>query len=83
MKIWDYLKSLTSKEELDFNDDEVRKDYNPYIINRFVSMCDVYLPLANEINKYDIPKEVHYRFYYSTLPKRNQFFKYIKGSKDL
>jgi hypothetical protein len=53
------------------------------MINRYISMCDFYLPLVNEINKYDIPKNVHYRYFLSSLPKRKQFFKYISKGKDV
>ena len=46
-------------------------------------MVDVYLPVVNEINQYsDIPKETHYRYYSSILPKRKHFFKYIGKKKD-
>jgi hypothetical protein len=84
MELFDYLKALTERnEELDFDNDEVRKGYQPYMINRFVSMSEVYIPVVNEINKYEVPKDVHYRYMFSILPKRKQFFKYIKGNKDL
>ena len=85
MELFDYLKAITEKKdpELDFNNDEIRKEYQPYLINRFVSMCEIYIPLVNEINKYDIPKEINYKYYHSVLPKRKQYFSYIKKSKDL
>ena len=37
----------------------------------------------NEINQFDIPKSVHYRYYESLLPKRKHYFKYIKKKKDV
>ena len=84
MELFDYLKAMTEKkEELDFDNDEVRKGYSSYLINRFVSMCEIYIPLCNEINRYDVPKSVHFRYMSSVLPKRKQFFKYIKKKKDL
>jgi len=84
MELFDYLKKLTNeKEDLDFNNDEVRKGYVPYMINRFVSMSEVYVPVVNEANRYDLPKSVHYRYYFSFLPKRKQYFKYLKKAKDL
>jgi hypothetical protein len=84
MEIFDYLKALTDgNENLDFDNDEIEKNYQPYMINRFISMCDLYVPIVNEINKYDIPKKAHFQYFFSILPKRKQFFNYIKKKKDL
>ena len=84
MNIFDYLKSMTeNKDDLDFSNDEVSKGYQPYMINRYISMIDVFAEFVNEINKYDLPKDIHYNIYKSILPKRKLFFPYIKKSKDL
>lgn len=84
MELFDYLKSLTEKnEDLDFDNEEIRKGYQPFMISRFVSMVEIFTPIVNEINRYDVPKNVHFKFYYSVLPKRKQFFNYIKKKKDL
>jgi hypothetical protein len=84
MELFDYLKSLTERnEDLDFDNEEIRKGYQPYMINRFVSMVEVFIPIVNEINKYDVPKNIHYKYLYSIIPKRKQFFNYIKKKKDL
>lgn len=85
MELFDFLKSLTEKKEfLDFSNEEIRKNYQPFLINRFVSMAEIYTQVVNEINKYpDIPKESHFRYLFSILPKRKQFFNYIKKKKDL
>ncbi|MFW6219550.1 MAG: hypothetical protein ACOC33_01650 [bacterium] len=84
MTIFDFLKSITeTKDELDFSNDEISKGYQPYMINRYISMIDVFVEFVNELNKYDLPKEIHYKAYKSILPKRKLFFPYIKKSKDL
>ena len=47
-------------------------------------MCEAFILLVNEINKYpDLTKETHYNFFLDILPKRKQYFKYIKKAKDL
>lgn len=80
MELFDYLNNITTtKEPLS---DEDLKGYSPYMINRFVSMCDIYLPFVAEVNKYDLPADVHHRLMQCQLPKRKQFFKYIKNKKD-
>jgi hypothetical protein len=83
LKPYDYFKALTvDKNELDFHDEEVKKDYTPFIMNRYFSMIDVFLPMVSEINRYDIPKEAHYQFYMSLIPKRKQYFNYVKKEVD-
>lgn len=84
-ELFDYLKALTEKNEfLNFDDEEIKKGYNCFLINRFVSMAEVFTQVVNEINRFpDIPKETHFRYLFSILPKRKQFFKYIKKKKDL
>jgi hypothetical protein len=84
MELFDYLKALTERNQnLDFDDEEIRKGYTPYMINRFISMSEIFVPVVNEINRYDVPKNVHYRYFFSIMPKRKQYFKYIKKKKDL
>lgn len=85
MEIFDILKEIKEgKSELNFTDDSVKKAYSPFLINRFISMTDLYVPIANEINKYpDIPDSAHYMFYRDTLPKRRTYDKYIKKSKEV
>lgn len=84
MELFDYLKAMTERnEELDFDNPEIRSGYQPYMINRFVSMSEVFIPIVNEINGVQVPKDVHFKYMFSILPKRKQFFSYIKAKKDL
>jgi hypothetical protein len=82
--LFEHLNNLTNtKVDLDENDSEETKNYVPYIINRFVSMCNLYIPYVNEINKYNISKKLHYKYFQTLLPQRRQFFQYIKKKKDI
>ena len=85
MKLFDFLSAMTvEKKNLDFSNEEIRKDYDQFMINRFVSMSEIFIHLANEINQYpDIPSETHYLYYLHTLPQRKQYFPYIKKQKDV
>jgi len=84
MEIFDHLNNLTAfKKEADFRSDEVKKSYNKYMMNRWISMVEFFVPFVNEINRYDIPESVHYDYYLSALPKRKIFFNYIKKKKEL
>jgi len=82
--LFTHLQNLTeNKAPLDPTDDGQMRTYEPFMINRFVSMCEMYLPLVNAINKFSVPKDIHYRYFLTTLPKRKQFFKYIGKKKDI
>jgi hypothetical protein len=84
MSLFNHLDNLTiNKIDYDKNNDVQSKTYNNFIINRFVSMVDMYIPIANEINRFDVPKDVHYNYYKAILPKRKQYFKYIKEKKEV
>lgn len=80
MKLFDHLDNICLQKR-DLTEDEL-KSYSPYMINRFVSMSEMWLPIVAELNKYDLPKDVHERFMKAYLPKRKQYFKYIKSAKD-
>lgn len=82
--LFDVLDDLTvHKTEFDSSNEEYRKQYPPFMVNRFVSMTELYIPIVNEVNMYpDIPKEAHHRYFSTILPKRKHFFKYIKKAKD-
>jgi truncated hemoglobin YjbI len=90
MNIWHIIKSITeTKEDLDFANDEVKKEYKIYNINKILSFVkaeiyiSTFLKIINEINKYrDIPKEVHFNYFKVTLLQQRQWFEYLKKAKD-
>jgi len=84
ISLFDHYNNVTlNKSDFDVNNDEYTKSYNNYMINRFVSMTELYIPIVNEINHYEVPKDVHYNYYKSILPKRKHYFKYIKQKKEI
>lgn len=85
MNLFDWVNNITlHKKEFDSFTPEDQKSYNQYQINRFVSMAEVYVKTVNVINKYkDLPDSNHHNFFCEILPKRKQYFPYIKKSKDL
>lgn len=80
MNLFDYLSSLTDKKR-PLDEDEL-KGYPIYMINRFVSMVDMYVPIVNELNLYQMDASTHHEFLRAFLPKRRQYFKYIKKNKE-
>jgi hypothetical protein len=86
MELYEILNCLANKtEELDFNNSEVYKSYDPYKINKFVGTVEYYIPVVNAINKYNLPKDVHYTYLNTIIPKRpqrfNNIFKKFKEDK--
>jgi len=83
--LFQHLKNLTEKKEpWDSRNDEQTKSYDKFMVSRFLSCVDLFLPLVNQVNRYpNISKEAHYNFFLSVLPKRQFYFKYIKKEKEL
>ena len=79
--LFEILDDLTVKKKpFDRDNEEYVKGYPVFMVNRFVSMVDLYLPIINELNKYpDIPKSAHYRYLNQTLPKRKHWWKVIEN----
>lgn len=80
MDLFEYLSSVTDKKR-ELDEDEL-KGYPVYMINRFVSMVDMYLPIVAELNQYQLDPFTHHQFMLAFLPKRRQYFKYIKKNKE-
>ena len=87
MNPFDHIKNLHTKKRRwdDFNDEE-KKSFNVFIINKALSMNPNYLGIVNMIQNYTglnqilSPKEV-FNLYYSLLPTKFRFYKWIKGEK--
>ena len=86
MTIFDWMNNILvhKKQWNEFTEDEQNK-FNPFIINRLLSMDEDFIEVINMFQKYAIgtlePKEV-YNWYVEVLPKGKRFNKYIRGKKD-
>ena len=86
MNPFDLIKNLHTKKRAwdNFNDEE-KKSFNIYIINKALSMNPSYLNIVNMVQKYTNnmleSKEV-FNLYYDLLPNKFRFYKWIKGTKD-
>ena len=82
MTIFDWLNEISySKRPWSLFNNEDRESFNPYMINRFISMKENYIDFVNTIQKYPINKESLYNYYCQLIPKRKTFFRYIKPKK--
>jgi len=86
MTPFDHLKNLHTKKKNwdDFNDEE-KKIFNVFIINKALSFNPNYIDIVNLIQKYSAgqitPKEV-FKIYFNLLPSKFRFYKWIKGKKE-
>ena len=86
MTIFEWINQiLTHKKPWDSFSETDQKTFNPFIINRWLSMDEEFIEVVNYFQKYAIgtlkPREV-YKWYSDFLPKGKRFNKYIKGQKD-
>ena len=87
MNPFDHIKNLHTKKRCwdDFNDEE-KKSFNVFIINKALSMNPNYLGIVNMVQNFTglnqilSQKEV-FNLYYSLLPNKFRFYKWIKGEK--
>ena len=87
MNPFDHIKNLHTKKRRweDFNDEE-KKSFNVFIINKGLSMNPNYLEIVNMVqnftglNQIISPKEV-FNIYFNLLPNKFKFYKWIKGEK--
>ena len=87
MNPFDHIKNLHTKKKRweDFNDEE-KKSFNVFIINKGLSMNPNYLGIVNMVqnftglNQIISPKEV-FNIYFNLLPNNFRFYKWIKGEK--
>ena len=87
MNPFDHIKNLHTKKRRweDFNDEE-KKSFNVFIINKALSMNPNYLNIVNMVQNYTglnqvlSQKEV-FNLYYSLLPTKFRFYRWIKGEK--
>jgi hypothetical protein len=87
MNPFDHIKNLHTKRRTwdDFNDEE-KKSFNVFIINKGLSMNPDYLGIVNMVqnftglNQVISPKEV-FNIYFNLLPNKFRFYKWIKGAK--
>ena len=88
MNPFDHIKNLHTKKRRweDFNDEE-KKSFNVFIINKGLSMNPNYLEIVNMVqnftglNQIISPKEV-FNIYFNLLPSKFRFYKWIKGEKN-
>ena len=83
--LFDTLKQITETKDLLFIEnlpEEKRKNINPYILNRWLSMSSTTIVVADIMNQYvfNISLENYYKIVTTAIPKGKQWFQWV-GSK--
>jgi hypothetical protein len=81
MTLFDWLNEITvnKRKWSEFNEQD-KDEFNPYMINRFLSMNKDYIELVNFVQ--NIPyteKEKYYNIYRDLIPTRKVWLKYVKS----
>jgi hypothetical protein len=82
--IFDFMKEITVKKS-NWNtfSDEEKELFNPFMINKLVSMNKDYIDIANLAQQFPpSEKEQVYKFYCEFLPKKSIYSKFIKKNKE-
>ena len=86
MTPFDHLKNLhTKKKNWDEFNDEEKKNFNIFIINKALSFNPNYLNIVNLVQKHSagqITQKEVFKIYFSLLPTKFRFYKWVKGKKD-
>ena len=88
MNPFEHVKNLHTKKRRweDFNDEE-KKSFNVFIVNKGLSMNPNYLGIVNMVQNFTglnqilSQKEV-FNIYFKLLPNKFRFYKWIKGTKN-
>ena len=85
MNLFSWINELfVGKRNWDTFSDADKKKFSPFMVNRYLSMNDDFLPFVNYFQKYTIevmPPKVVYQFYCNLLPKKKTYLKYLTGNK--
>lgn len=82
--LFEFLNSISyNKRNLIESGEYQLKDYNAYMINRFLSFSGDTALYAQQMNElYWIDPEMHYDYLRHGIRKKQRFFKYIKKEKE-
>lgn len=71
-------------EYFDNLDEADQKGFQPYMVNRIISMNMEFIPVVRELSKYFgiVGSRETYLFYSQILPKGKRYDKYIKADKE-
>ena len=86
MNLFKWIDELfTKKRPWNSFSEEEQKKFSPFMVNRYLSMNNDYLPIVNHFQKLTIevmPHKSVYQFYCNLLPKKKTYLRYLSGKKE-
>ena len=86
MNLFTWIDELfVGKRDWNTFSDADKKKFSPFMVNRYLSMQEDFLPFVNYFQKYTIevmPHKSVYQFYCNLLPKKKTYLKYLSGKKE-
>jgi len=84
MKLTDYLTAINyTKEPLMSNDDQIEKDYVPFVVNRCLSYFVDTVLHANQMNQLSqLDNKMQFDYYLHSIRKRKRYSKWLKNELD-
>jgi len=80
--LFDFLNSVSHVKD-NLLETVEEKEYNAYMMNRYLSMAPDTILFAQEMNqRYNLPKALQYDYLRSAIRKKKRFFKYTKSEKE-
>ncbi len=81
MTVFDWVNMITfEKREWDSFTETDQSAFNPFIVNRVLSMTKEYIPIVGMAQTYPMPNDKLYDFYKDVIPKKKTWSKYIKSN---
>lgn len=81
--VFDWVKEITERKGNweDFSEED-KKNFNPWMINKVLSMYEPYIEIVSYVQRYWLvtPQQL-YEIYKQYLPQEKIWYKYIKSSK--
>ena len=83
MNHFDYLNSINLTKQDIMIDDDCKKAYNSFMVNRGLSYFSDTIIIANEMNRHhQIDSKLQYHFLINMIRKRKRFSKWAKAQKE-
>jgi len=84
--LFDHIKEITDRQNPNYWEtlsEQDKKTFQPYMINRFLSMNIDWIDIVAEIQPYiqKLPPKTIYKMYSNLIPKGRHYLKYISGKK--
>ena len=81
--VWTYVNSISKNKKYVPITEETQKAYDPYTINKALSLYPESLPYANEMNEfYFLPKNLQYDYLINSVRSNSRYAKWVKKDKD-